>query len=220
MQIVDIKHTARGNALVAIKEGIVYSFNHPVVGVLLLFAGIASIFGWSFTAMLPYMAEQTFHLGAWGLGMLYAASGIGAFCATVFVSVYSKKIRGISFIFAGVVLFALGAVLFSFTTKLSFALVYLFLAGLGLLVIFSMLNITIQTIIEDRYRGRVMSIYAVMFLGLSSLGSYQIGFFSEQFGTDVAIRMGAGITLISGVLLFLSRKKIRAAYKNYSFAER
>ncbi len=112
-------------------------------------------------------------------------------------------------------MYALGAVLFSMTSSLIPALVYLFISGLGLLIMFSMINISIQSIIEDKYRGRVMSIYTVMFLGLSSLGSFQIGYFSEIFGTGFAISMGAAITLGYGIILFLKRDKIRAAFKNY-----
>jgi MFS family permease len=215
MRVEEAAHKTHANPIRAVREGIVYSYKHPVVSILLLLAGVTSTFGWSHTTMLPYIAEDTFNLGAWGLGYLYAASGLGAFLATFIVSGYSKKIKGINFIFAGNVIFVIGALLFSFTSNLILALVYLFFAGLGLLVMFSMMNIVIQTIIEDEYRGRVMSIYTIMFLGLSALGNFQIGFFSEHFGTGFAIRLGAIITFVFGVIVFANRYKIRASYQKY-----
>lgn len=207
---------SKANPILAIKEGITYSMRHPIIRTLLIFAGITSIFGWSYSTILPYIVEHTFGIGAEGLGYLYAASGVGALAGTVVVSAFSKKASSLAFILVGNALFAIGAILFSFTSNLFFGLAFLFLLGFGLLLQFSTINTVIQSMVEDKYRGRVMSIYTIMFLGLLPLGNLQIGFFSEHFGTGFAIRLGAVITFLFGVMVYLSRSRIREGYHVYN----
>lgn len=215
MRIKVVTHETHPNPLLAIKEGLTYSMRHPIIRTLLIFTGVTSVFGWSYATMLPYIAEHTFHMGAAGLGYLFAASGIGALFATIVVSAFSKKVNALVFILGGNVLFSLGAVLFSMTSNITLAYVFLFLLGFGLLSQFSMMNTTIQSLVEDKYRGRVMSLYTLMFLGLTPVGNLQIGFLSEHFGTTFAIQVGATITFLFGVFVYLNRKRIRKAYLNY-----
>lgn len=199
----------------AIKNGIAYSYKHPIIKTVLVFAGVTSIFGWSYTTMMPVIAKNTFHLNAAGLGWLYAATGFGALTATVLVSALSKRINFLVFILGGNLLFSVSIIIFTFTTVLPVALVLLYFAGVGLLSQFSMLNSTIQHMVEDSYRGRVMSLYTLMFLGMSPIGSFQIGFLSEHLGTENAIRIGSAIVLLFGLLIFANHKKIQEAYLKY-----
>lgn len=199
----------------AIKQGIVYVARHPVIRTLLILTGITSIFGWSYSTMMPVIAKNTFHLDASGLGYLYAAGGLGAMVATVIVSSLSKKNLSVFFIFGGNVVFTIGIILFTFTTNLFIALFLLALVGVGLLSQFTTLNTTIQHMVTDEVRGRVMSIYTLIFIGFLPFGNFEIGFLSEHFGTQIAIRIGAVVVLASGIIFFMMRKKITAEYHEY-----
>lgn len=199
----------------AIKEGLSYSFKHPIIRVLLLFTGVVSIFGWSYSTLMPVIADKTFHVGPSGLGDLYAAAGLGALTATFIVSGFSKKISPLIFILGGNSVFALAVLSFTFVKQFEPALVCLFFAGLGLLSSFAMLNTTIQNMVANEVRGRVMSIYALMFLGLSPLGNIEVGWLSEKFGTANGIRVGAIIVFLFGSLIFINRKKVLDEYKEY-----
>lgn len=215
MRVASVAHQTHPNPLLAIKEGVQYSFRHPVIRTLLILAGMVSIFGWSYTTILPYIVKHTFHMEASGLGYMYAASGLGALLATVVVSAFSKKISGTVFILGGNTLFALGAILFSLTSNANLAYLFLFIAGFGLLSEFAMMNTVIQSLVEDRYRGRVLSIYTIMFLGLTPLGNLQIGYLSERFGTSFAIQLGAIIILLFGLFVYLRKDKIKQAHEEY-----
>ncbi|OGD92663.1 MFS transporter [Candidatus Curtissbacteria bacterium RIFCSPHIGHO2_01_FULL_41_44] len=199
----------------AIRRGVLYAYKHPIIRNLLLFTGIVSVFGWSYGVILPYVVQNTFHIGAAGLGYFYAASGLGALVSTFLVSAYSKKINNLVFILGGNSIFALSMVVFTITDNFVFALPFLFLAGLGLLSQFSTINTTIQHLVEDKYRGRVMSLYTIMFFGMAPLGNFQIGFFSEHFGPAFAIRLGAAITFFFGVFILLYRGRIKKAFVIY-----
>lgn len=215
IRVVSNGHSTHPNPLKAIQEGISYSIAHPIIKVLLIFTGVMSIFGWSASVVMPVIAQNVFHVGAQGLGYLYAATGLGALTATVAVSAFSKKVNTTIFIFGGNALFALAITLFTLISNLYISLIFLFLAGFGLLSMFSMINTTIQNLVEDRFRGRVMSLYTIMFLGMTPLGSLQIGYLSEHFGTGFAIRFGALMVFIFGAWVFLNRGKIRAKHDTY-----
>ena len=215
MQVEEPIHKKKLDAIKAIKEGLSYSFNHPIIRTLVIFTGVSSIFGWSYTTLLPIIARETFHLGAAGLGYLYAASGLGSLLAAILIATYSKKISPVMFIVGGSILFSVSLILFSYTTRLYLALPLLFLSGLGLLSQFAMMNTTIQSLVRNTLRGRVMSIYILMFIGLTPLGSYQAGLLGEHLGTGFAIRTGAVIILLFSILIIFYRKSIIRAYRAY-----
>ena len=202
--------------LLAIKEGLKYSYNHPIIRVLLLFTGISSVFGWSYTTILPLMAKNEYHLSASGLGYLYAASGLGSVLATIIIATFSKRISPVVFILGGNALFGVAIILFTLANSLQLALPLLFLAGYGLLSQFAMMNTIIQSLVKSHFRGRVMSIYILMFMGLTPLGNFQIGWLSEHFSTRLAIRVGAYIVLLFGAVLWIYRRKITLEFRKYN----
>lgn len=205
----------RVNPIRAIKDGIQFSFGHPLIRTLLVFTAVTSIFGWSYTTMMPVIASHTFQVDAKGLGYLYSATGIGALVATYLVGAYAKKLPPVVFIIGGNSLFCLSLLVFAFTTHFESALVLLFLIGLGLLCQSAMMNTVIQGSVKNEYRGRVMSLYILMFLGLAPVGNFEIGWLTEHLGISWAITINASVVLVFGMFLLLSYKKIRAAYEEY-----
>jgi MFS family permease len=201
--------------LQAIGEGIRYSFAHPVIRVLLVFAGAVSIFGWSYATLLPLIARNRFGLDATGLGYLYMATGLGSLLATYLVGAYAQRVRPVLFIVGGTTLFALCLAAFGFTRSFAQALPLLFLTGLGLLSQSAMTTTIIQRMVQPAFRGRVMSIYILMFLGMAPVGNFEVGALSERFGIPWTIAFNAAVVLAVGWVVFFNRKKIRAAYQKY-----
>ncbi len=164
---------------------------------------------------MPLIAQNTFHLGAAGLGYLYAASGLGALLATLIIATFSKKISPEIFILGGSILFAISLILFSYTSHLLTGLLLLFLTGFGLLSQFAMMNTVIQSLVNSELRGRVISIYILMFIGLTPVGNLGAGWMAEHIGTGATMRTGAVIILIFSSAVLYYRHKIRAAYTLY-----
>ena len=195
--------------LKAIKEGISYSVKHEIIRDLMIFAGLNALFGWSYITILPVVNDEVFHKGAYELSYLYASAGIGSVLGTIIVSSLSHKIRPSQFILGGLILFAVSLFAFSLTTNLYLALVFLFFSGLGLVMHFSMMTSTIQHTSPPQILGRVMSVYTFMFMGLSPLGSLQVGFIAENLGSPMALRISAVIMLIWAVFNFIRNKKLK-----------
>ncbi|NTU59184.1 MAG: MFS transporter [Chlorobiaceae bacterium] len=207
--------TDNENPLQAIRDGIVYTWSHPLIRTIVLFVAVVSIFGWSFMAMLPVVAKRTFALGASGMGTLFSAFGLGSLSATFFVSMSSGRIRASAMVVGGILTFTFALLAFTFTTNVPLALCFLFISGLGMLSAFATMTATVQRLVEDRYRGRVMSIYLMVLMGLMPLGNLQVGFLSEHFGTEVAIRVGVAVTMAATLFLVMSRKQIGQAWDEY-----
>lgn len=209
------KKTENIHPIEAVKQGISYTWSHPVIRSLIILTAVISIFGWSYSTLMPYIAKNIFHQGAAGLGYLYAASGLGAVVATIFVSTFSHKINPLVFIIGGNSLFALSIIGFSFVHSIYPAYFFLFLAGVGLLAEFAVLNARIQHLVEDKFRGRVLSVYLLVFIGLFPVGNFQIGFVSEHWGVQNAIRLGAVVVLAAGLGALALRQKVARAHEEY-----
>jgi MFS family permease len=202
-------------AVAAIRQGIQYAASHPIIRVLLLYVATLSIFGWSYSTLMPIIAQRGFGLGATGLGWLYTATGLGSLLATLLVSAGSKKIRPTYFVVGGSVIFSISLMLFAQTSSVRVALPLLFLVGMGLISQSAMTTTMIQSMVQPQFRGRVMSIYVLMFLGMSPVGNFEVGFLSDRLGYCTAITINAGLVLVAGLLLLAKRKKIKAAYLTY-----
>ncbi|TLU87330.1 MAG: MFS transporter [Chlorobium sp.] len=198
-----------------IRDGLHYAWRHPVIRAAILYIAVISIFAWSYVTMLPVIAKHTFHMSASGLGTLYGISGLGSVVGTVLVSMYSGKVDRLVFIAGGTTLFSLALIAFTFTTSLPPALFFLFLGGFGLVAAVSTISATIQGEVDDRFRGRVMSLYMMVFMGFMPIGNLAIGYLSEHFGTGVAIRLGCLVTILAATVLVISSRGIRKAYSSY-----
>ena len=89
------------------------------------------------------------------------------------------------------------------------SLIFMFFSGLGLIMQFATVNTTIQRLVDDSLRGRVMTLFTLMLLGLSPIGSFQVGLVAQHMGSMFAVRVGAIVILIFSVLLFSQRHKLR-----------
>ena len=73
-----------------------------------------------------------------------------------------------------------------------------------------MMNTMVQGMVKQEFRGRVMSIYILMFLGMAPLGNFEIGYLTEHFGIGNAFAVNAAVILLFGAVIFFNRKKISA----------
>lgn len=192
----------------SIKEGLRYAFSHELIRSLLILTAAVSIFGWSYATLMPVIAKRIFGLDASGLGYLYAAAGLGAFLGTVLMSAFSQKVHPRIFIVGGALLFSTSLILFTFVSNFYLALLLLFFVGLGLVSQFSTTNATIQHAVDNTMRGRVMSLYTLVFIGMGPFGNFEIGYVAEHFGLEFAIRLGALIVLAFGLLALVNKTKI------------
>lgn len=208
----DIVPHSDTHPLVAIRQGLDYAFSHSTIRLLIILSSMIAIFGWSYGTLMPVIATDIFHLGASGLGYLYAVAGLGALSGAIFISSQGQRYNSLNIIIGGNLLFSLCLLFFTFTNSLYFATPLLFLVGFGLVSMFSTMNTVLQHAVSDHMRGRVMAIYSIAFIGLGPFGNLEIGWLAEKIGIDPAIRSSAIIVFAVGLYLFFNRNKIRKTF--------
>lgn len=199
----------------AIKEGLIYSAKNPTIRSIFLYVSAMSIFGWSYTTIIPLIAKNVFLVDANGMGYLFSAIGLGAVASTVITPILSKKFSKLFVIILGNTVFSISMFLFSLTSNFYLGIGFLFLAGAGLVSINIVLGTMVQLITAEKYRGRVSSIYYLLYGGLIFLGNLEIGFLSDSLGSGMALRLNTMFVLIISMIIFLFRTRLRRAQEIY-----
>lgn len=187
------------NPFRAIKEGITYASSHPSLSLLLLTAGIGAILCFSQATMMPVLVEKVFSGGSQTLGFLLSATGAGALVGSLIISSRYKKAKAKKFIMSGSAIFMAATFAFSFTANIYLASIFLFFAGLGLTIQFSSVYTTMQRLVHEDFRGRVSSIYTLMFIGLSPIGNLFIGSATSILGPQSTIRLFTVLILMCSI---------------------
>src|SRR5215467_6148104 len=185
-------------------EGILYSIRHPRVRTILLLFLAVGIFGWSYMVLMPAFARDVLGRGANGYGILMSASGTGAFVGALLVATFGHLVTPRKIALGGVWLFSVAMVALSFTKSFLLALIFLFVAGFGMLLFFSTSNTLLQTIVPDEMRGRVMGVWSLVFGAMIPLGSLEAGGVAHFAGTPFALGFGACICALAALVTLIT----------------
>jgi predicted MFS family arabinose efflux permease len=166
-----------------------------------------------YQSLAPYFARDVFHGGSETLGYLIGAGGFGAVSGMVYLAM-RPSIRGLLTLipFMGGAA-GLALIVFTFTSSLWLALPMLFLVGMGTMLSAASTNTVLQTIVEDRMRARVMSIYMMSFLGVTPLGALLAGMLAERIGPPLTLCLGGLLALVAAFTYWLNLGRIRHAIR-------
>lgn len=181
----------------------------PIRTALILLA-IVSMMSMPYTVLMPAIATQTLHGGAHTLGFLMTASGVGALVGALYLASRLSVIGLEDVSAAATVCFGLGLIGFALSRQLWLSLAILPIVGAGFMVQMASINTIIQTLVEERLRGRVMAFYVMAFLGTAPIGSLLAGIVAARIGSEYTILFGGSVSVVTG-LWFASRlPKLRA----------
>jgi MFS family permease len=168
---------------------------------LLLLIGLVSLTGMPYAVLMPVVAEDVLHAGARGLGLLMGASGTGALLGAL-VLARRTSLRGLETWVAFAALgFGVALIAFSFSREFWLSVALLVPVGFAMLLQMSSSNTLIQSMVPDELRGRVMSVYSMMFMGMAPVGSLFAGTVAEELGAPATVAIG-GLVCIAGALTF------------------
>ncbi len=183
-------------------SGLQYAANNRDISTLILLSLVFSIFGVSYTTILPAFVEKNLQLGATAFGWINAMTGLGAVTgAFLLVHHVSNNRRGLFLIITNIA-FPLTLIAFAITAFYPLSLALAYLLGLGFMVQFTTINTLLQARVEDHLRGRVMGLYTLTFFGFSPFGNLLMGALGEKFGlTFVMILFGILSLILSRLVL-------------------
>ena len=166
-----------------------------------------------YQSLAPYFASEVFHGGSETLGWLIGAGGFGAVSGMIYLAM-RPSIRGLFTLIpvAGAAA-GLALILFTLSGSLWIALPMLYLVGMGTMLTAASTNTVLQTIVEDRMRARVMSIYMMSFLGVAPLGALAAGALAERIGPPATLAAGGVLALAAALIYWLNLARIREAIR-------
>jgi MFS family permease len=201
------RRAAAGNVLGQIAEGIRYSVRTPIVLFYFILLAFIGTFGYNFTVVIPLVAEFILHVGPQRFGLLTSSMGLGSLAAALILATVGRlSLRTLlvacslfAAIFAGVAL----SEWYWVTAGL------LVLLGMASIVFTTTINTSLQIIVPDELRGRVMSIYFLLFAGSTPLGGYLTGLLAEYVGVPEALVIEALLCAL-GISAALAFRWLRA----------
>jgi MFS family permease len=160
--------------------------------------------GTSYVVLMPVFARDILKGGPEIFGFLMASSGVGALAATLYLASRRSVVglgRNIPLYLS---IFAVALMLFALSHTFWFSLVLLVFIGFGVMAHMAASNTILQTIVDDDKRGRVMSLYAMSFMGMAPLGSLLAGILANKIGVTSTLFLG-GACCILGSIFFASK---------------
>jgi MFS family permease len=192
------------SAISQIIEGFRFVVRTPPIRALLLMLGLASLVGMPYAVLMPIFAEDILHSGARGLGLLMGAAGAGALLGALTLA-GKRDVKGLGrWVAFAAMGFGLALIAFTFSRHFLLSMSLLVPVGFAMMLQMASSNTLIQTMVPDRLRGRVMSVYSMMFMGMAPFGALLSGAIAHRIGAPHTVAAGGAIVL-TGALVFYSQ---------------
>jgi len=192
-----------------LKGGLKYTANHREISSLILLSLVFSVFGISYSTILPAFVEKTLHQGALAYGWVNTVTGLGALTSAFFLAHQMTHGRRGKLLVLTNIAFPLILIAFSFTSPLWLSLFLAYGLGMGFMVQFTIINTLLQTRVEDEFRGRVMGLYTITFFGFAPFGNLLIGFLGEKLGLAIAMTLFALCSLMLSRIILMRTPEIQ-----------
>lgn len=204
---------APGHVLHELREGARYVSSFLPIRSILLLLALTSLFGMPYTVLMPIVAAQVLHGGPHTLGFLMAASGLGAFTGALYLA-SRRSVLGLGRIIplaAGA--FGTALIVFSLSRWVALSLPLMAFVGITMMVQMASSNTMLQTVVDEDKRGRVMSFYAMAFVGTAPFGSLFAGALADRIGAPGTILAGGAMCIVGAVLFHRNLPALRQAVR-------
>jgi len=209
----------QGSPIAHVMEGFRFVQKTAPIRAILLLLGLVSLVAMPYTVLMPIFADKILHGGARGLGILMGATGVGALLGALTLAtrtgVYGLG-RWITFSCGG---FGISLIAFAVSRNFWLSTILLVPVGFCMMLQMSSSNTLIQSMVPDHLRGRVMSVYSMMFMGMGPLGSLLAGTVAQRTGAPIAVAAGGVLTIVAAVIFFLRLPNLRGEARRLILAQ-
>jgi len=180
----------------SLHEGLSYIAKTPSVLLIIIVIGAVSLFGINFNVVLPLFATDVLHAGPVGFGLLSSAIGFGALVSALWLA-WGNKTPSIQHMLLGAIIFSVLEACFALSHLYVLSMILIAAVGFAQITFSATANTTLQTVTPDHLRGRVMSVYMVVFAGSVPLGNLFTGGLAHLYGAPISLLLGAGLSFIA-----------------------
>jgi MFS family permease len=190
-----------------IKEGLSYIRRTPQIFLTILMLGFLSTIAMNFNVLVPVLAKLELHQEALGFGLLMSALGFGALLGALTVAVRSNEGPQTRLLTMGALGLGIFSVLIGLQNHYIFVAITLALMGWSMIIFAASANSLVQLTVESRFRGRVMSVYSLVFGGMTPLGSVYSGALSNLWGAKTTFILSGILSLVFVIGILYLRKQ-------------
>jgi MFS family permease len=192
-----------------VAEGFQFVGKTAPVRALLVLVGAVSFTAMPYSVLMPVFADQIFHSGARGLGILMGAAGTGALIGSIALAV-KATVHGLGrWVAIAATTFGTALTFFALSRHFALSAAILCVAGGAMMVQMASSNTLIQSMVPDELRGRVMAVYSMMFMGMGPLGALLAGSIADRVGAPYTVAAGGVITVIAAIIFGLRIPALR-----------
>jgi len=196
------------SVLTSMKQGFGFIRNQGAMVALIVLAFSMTLLGIPILTFLPVFAKDVLHGNAFTFTMMLSVSGAGAVSGSLIVAWLGNI--GNKGRVALIMLTCLGALIaaFALSTSVALSCVLLFLAGIALIAVFTLIQSLVQLITGNEMRGRVMSVYNVAFRGGMPIGSLVTGWLVPRYTATVVLAVNGTLLFCLGLYFLLVQRKV------------
>ncbi|MGH7731813.1 MAG: MFS transporter [Candidatus Eiseniibacteriota bacterium] len=198
------------STLATLREGVDYALGLPAIRNLLLLLGVTAGLGFQYMVLLPVYARDILRANEQGYGLMVSAFGLGSLLSAVVMTRRLDRWGLRRNLLIGLASGGVGMGVFAWSRAMPLTLAMGFLAGFGLILYVASTNTLLQLTTENRFRGRIMSLYTFMFIGTAPIGALLLGGIAQRWGAPAATTV-SGLVLLGGALWVFYRLRVLAA---------
>ena len=221
MKVQEPERGAPGESPLAdVVEGFRFVTHNLPVHAILMLLGVVSLTGMPYTVLMPIFADRILHGGPRALGWLMGCAGVGAVAGALRLA-SRTELKGLNR-WLPVASFAFGATLIGFAWSRVFWLsaCILVLVGFSMMIEMASSNTLIQSMVPDELRGRVMSVYSMVFMGMAPFGALLAGVVADRIGAPWTVT-GSGLICMTAALVYWTQlSRIRGPARQLIAAQR
>jgi len=200
---------SQGSAIKDLKEGLIFIRNNRLVLALVSIVAVVSLFGVAHMILMPIFANDVLKVGLKGLGVLMSSAGFGALLgALILARLGDFRHKGILLLSSAMV-FSASLVIFSLSGLYLLSIFALISVGLSSVIAVSLVNTLLQLNVEDRFRGRVMSVFMLIFAGMMPFGNLIAGSLAQVAGVSFAVFTGGVVCLLFFTVISITYADLR-----------
>ncbi|HEV8142164.1 MAG TPA: MFS transporter [Methylomirabilota bacterium] len=188
---------ARATMREELLQSVRYAARTPTITLVLGLLLFVSLFVLNFNVVVPLIARNVLGEGAHGYGLLMAALGGGAVLGALSVASAGLERPSAAMVVTAAMVTSAGVLALGFSRSFGLTAAILVVTGAAQIVFTSSANSTIQVTVPDGMRGRMMSFYVLVFVGVTPAGAFLVGLIAEHFGVSRACALGGAAGLLS-----------------------
>jgi MFS family permease len=197
-----------------IKAGVRYVIKNKTMSYIFTLFLVLGIFAFNFSVLNPVLAKTDFHMGAYGLSIIMTSMGAGALIgalSVIFLKPRKPVLSTILMLSAG---FSISQIFLGLSPSFMIACFFMACTGLFMVLFSTMVNTKVQIDTDDAYRGRVVSFYVFVFVGLAPIGSLYAGSFASLLGAKSTYLISGTIALLATLIIWYKTNQLSDLYRS------